>query len=231
MNSSGNIMKTHRITLENWEQAARYIDETYALPPSLVSKFSSLNCDKDAVSLGQLASKAWLMNSLKQHVQVPHSVTWAMLGSWYALLVPNLIKAWDCERIYGIDSEPANYYTSELLHDNWVQAEWRYKAVVSDCDILMCSDMQFVTSNELIRVKPEILINTSCEHMSNRWFTTADESQLIILQTNDQKQYQGHINPCENMEAVRAKYPMRTVYYSGELKTPAYTRYMLVGKK
>lgn len=228
--SLGNIMKKQCMTLENWNQAAKYVDETYTIPPSLISKFSSLNCDKDAVSLGQLASKAWLMDSLKS-VQIPHRATWAMLGSWYALLVPSLIKAWDCERIYGIDSDPNHFYTSELLHDNWVQSEWRYKAVVSDCDMLMSSDMQFVTSNELIRVKPDVLINTSCEHMSNRWFATADDSQLIILQTNNQEKYQGHINTCNNMEAVQAKYPMRTVYYSGELKTPAYTRYMLVGKK
>jgi len=91
--------------------------------------------------------------------------------------------------------------------------------------------MQFETGGELIGVSPDIVINTSCEHMSNEWFETAGSKQLIVMQTNNSKEFDGHINVCYTIEEMSEKYPLSDIYYIGALKTPAYTRFMQIGFK
>ena len=91
--------------------------------------------------------------------------------------------------------------------------------------------MEFETSGELINVKPDWVINTSCEHMGDQWFHSADSEQLIIMQSNNAPNFEGHINTCIDIENFKAKYPMSRTHFVGELITPAYTRYMQIGYK
>jgi len=65
--------------------------------------------------------------------------------------------------------------------------------------------------------------------MDTEWFNTADSDQLIIMQTNDSPDFDGHINTCESIEDMQTKYPMSEVIYAGALTTPAYTRFMQIG--
>ncbi len=76
-----------------------------------------------------------------------------------------------------------------------------------------------------------MVINTSCEHMNNDWFDTADSEQLIVMQSNNSSEFEGHINICEDIEHFKIKYPLTRTLYVGELETPAYTRFMQIGYK
>ena len=67
--------------------------------------------------------------------------------------------------------------------------------------------------------------------MDNNWFNTVDEDQLIIIQSNNSEEFEGHINTCDNLDEFILKYPMKTQLMCGELATPAYTRYMQIGFK
>ena len=89
--------------------------------------------------------------------------------------------------------------------------------------------MIFETGGELIHTTPDIVINTSCEHMNTHWFETADSTQLIAMQTNDSEGYMGHINTRKTIEEMFTMYPMRNRLYAGIMKTPAYTRFMQIG--
>ena len=91
--------------------------------------------------------------------------------------------------------------------------------------------MFFETGGELIQTTPDIVINTSCEHMDTHWFDTAESSQLVAMQTNDSEGYMGHINTCKSIEEMFTKYPMQKRLYAGIMKTPAYTRFMQIGYK
>ena len=93
----------------------------------------------------------------------------------------------------------------------------RFKAVTAD----MCS----------VASDADIIINTSCEHMDTHWFETANSDQLIIMQTNNSEGYDGHINICNDLADLNAKYPMSTILYQGQLTIPAYTRFMQIGYK
>lgn len=236
-----------RIELNSWQAVSDYIDGGVWHPkPSYFEHVVQHHnyYPAHAFSKGQLASKSWLLKNLYtvilQQVKIRFpmankpivsNVTVSILGSWIGTLVEPLLTTYNIDRIYGIDCDAEAIEKSERLNQRWVQQDWRYKGVVADVNNLDCSDMQFETGGELISVKPKWIINTSCEHMTVDWFNTVDSDQLIIMQTNNSEEFEGHINVCDDVAHMQAKYPLSETLYVGELITPAYTRLMQMGYK
>jgi len=220
------------IKLESWQEVRDWLDASgLRIPGSYLDRVNKRIYPVDAFSLGQLASKAWLMQHLYQVVPLKPNATVALLGCWIGALVPFIHNALTVERIYGFDVDSESVALSERFNEQYVQDSWKYKGVVADVSIQSSSDMQFETGGELIQVTPDWLINTSCEHMNNNWFRTANSEQLIIMQSNNSEQFDGHINTCTDIEHFRYKYPMSKLHYAGSLTTPAYTRFMQIGYK
>ena len=224
------------ITLKTWKEVQQYNNDGFLQIP--MSYFEHVvqhgnYYPKHAFSSGQLASKSWLLEKL-------HKVNWrhqpdkdvvAILGCWIGGLVDPLLRTFEIERIYGIDTDADSREKSEKLNRDHVHNGWKYKGVVHDVDMLDCDAMQFQTSGELISVKPNWIINTSCEHMSTLWYDSVDSDQLIVMQTNNSPEFEGHINICHTIDDMSNKYPLSNTLYIGELITPAYTRYMQIGYK
>lgn len=232
-------VKLETIQLETWEAVSEYIDTGFWQPtPSYFEHIVQHGnyYPKHAFSKGQLASKSWLLDKLVDsytRTDIPYEPTVAILGSWIGALVEPILKNIDCKRVYGFDMDADAITKSEKLNQKYVQDGWRYKGVVADVSQLDCAYMQFETSGELITVKPDIIINTSCEHMNMDWFDTVAKDQLIIMQTNNSEDFDGHINTCSSIADVQRKYPLdvRRSSYVGEMLTPAYTRFMQIGYK
>ena len=221
------------IKLNNWKEVTAYIDNGFWQPtPSYFEHIVQHNTyyPNHAFSKGQLASKSWLLEKLYYNTE-KNNPTVAILGSWIGALVEPLHKHFEIERIYGIDTDAEAIEKSEKLNRQFLQDSWKYKGVVHDVDLLDCGEMEFQTSGELINVKPNWIINTSCEHMSTLWYDSVDRDQLIIMQTNDSEEFEGHINICKSVDDMMNKYPLSNTLYVGELITPAYTRYMQIGYK
>lgn len=224
----------HTINLNTWDDVTNYIDWHLVVRPSYFERVVQGNYPKDAFSKGQLASKAWLLEELgkvKGKMMHHDKRIVAILGCWVGTLVEYLHEQYQLERIYGIDLDPAAVELAEHFNQRYVQDSWKFKGVVADVSALDTKHMQFETGGELIDVSPCIVINTSCEHMDTHWFDTASTGQLIVMQTNNSPQYEGHINTCESIEDMANKYPLDRVLFSGELVTPAYTRFMQIGYK
>ena len=222
------------IKLNNWKEVTEYIDKGFWQPtPSYFEHIVQHTSyyPAHAFSKGQLASKSWLLGELNHTYPKVPKPTIAILGSWIGALVEPLHKYIPIERIYGIDSDAEAIEKSEKLNQPFVQDSWKYKGVVADVDMLDCSNMEFETGGELIAVKPDWIINTSCEHMSTLWYDSVDSDQLIIMQTNNSEEFDGHINPCYTAEDMQEKYPLSKLHYIGALITPAYTRFMQIGYK
>ena len=62
-------------------------------------------------------------------------------------------------------------------------------------------------------------------------YNNLPEGSIVALQTNNYFSNEQHINCVGGIEEAIAKYPMSEVYYSGELDTQLYTRFMVIGKK
>tara|TARA_B100001057_G_scaffold391566_1_gene399842 strand:- start:15332 stop:16018 length:687 start_codon:yes stop_codon:yes gene_type:complete len=224
------------IKLNSWKEVTEYIDNGFWQPtPSYFEHIVQHNSyyPNHAFSKGQLASKSWLLEKL-------HKINWrhqpksdivVILGSWIGAMVEPLHKTFEIGRIYGIDTDAIAIEKSEKLNQKFVQDKWKYKGVVHDVDLLECDNMQFETSGELINCKPDWVINTSCEHMSTLWYDTVDNDQLIIMQTNNSLEFDGHINPCYTLDEMQEKYPLSKTLFVGALETPAYTRFMQIGYK
>ena len=235
------------IDLKTWDDVSEYLNKGFWQPsPSYFEHVVQHGnyYPKDAFSKGQLVCKSWLLKVLYSVIltevkikfpvankPVLSNVTVAILGSWIGTLVEPLHKNFNLERIYGLDMDADAIEKSEKLNQQYVQNNWKYKGVVTDVSMLDCSNMQFETGGELITTKPTWIINTSCEHMDNSWFDTVAPGQLIIMQTNNSAEFDGHINPCYTVEDMQVKYPLKDTHYIGELITPAYTRYMQIGYK
>ena len=223
---------------KTWEEVTDFVNLHFHMP---VSQWAHIVQNRNtypahAFSKGQLASKAWLLQELWrvriEKLPAPNPDTVIILGSWVGSLIEPLFQQFpSIGRTYGIDIDAESIAKSEKLNQKHVQNEWKYKGVVADVDNLSLNNCEFETGGELITVKPDWIINTSCELMDNNWFNTVDEDQLIIIQSNNSEEFEGHINTCDNLDEFILKYPMKTQLMCGELATPAYTRYMQIGFK
>lgn len=218
-----------KINLETWEDVRLWCDEYGTLPPTFVEQVNSGLFPKDAFSLGQLASKFWLLNCLQVQT-VPTNETWALLGCWIGSLVPLLHKKFNIERIYGFDMDPVAISKAEVFNQRFLP-DWRFKGVVQDLSYLETGNMEFQTAGQLIEAQPAVVINTSCEHMDTQWFETASSDQLIVMQTNNSTEFDGHINVCYTVKEMKERYPMSKCLYAGEMVTPVYSRFMQIGYK
>ena len=222
------------INLKKWRDVSNYIDTGFYKPRLSTVEHIIQHGNyypKHAFSKGQLASKSWLLDKLRFHLDADEEYIVAILGCWIGTLVEPLHRYFNLERIYGIDSDADAIEKTEKLNRDHVQDSWKYKGVVHDVDLLDCGEMSFTTEGELINIKPNVLVNTSCEHMSTLWYDSVDKDQLIVMQTNNSEEFDGHINPCYTAEEMQKKYPLSKTLYIGELITPAYTRYMQIGYK
>jgi hypothetical protein len=225
-----NAPQSHSIHLNNWQAVSEFLDDGFMMiMPSYLERATQGNYPVDAFSKGQLASKSWLLHKLYNTGKVQCGQTITILGCWIGSLVEFLITSYKPERIYGIDTDPVSIDLAEKFNQHHVQNGWQFKGVVADVNMLTTSDMEFQIGGELINVKPNVVINTSCEHMTDEWFFSASSDQLIVMQTNDSDHYDGHINTCKSVADMQKKYPLRHVLYAGEMVTPAYTRYMQIG--
>ena len=222
------------INLNTWNKVEEYIDNSYLyIPPSYFERaVMDRRYPRDAFSKGQLASKSWLRQELSDIKELPEDMTIAILGCWIGAIVePLLISDIPIERIYGLDIDAQSIELAEKFNQKHVANSWKFKGVVADASIIDCNHMEFETGGELIKVSPDCIINTSCEHMDTEWFESAGSNQLIVMQTNNSPEFEGHINPVANLKEMEIRYPLTKSMYSGQLKTPSYTRFMQIGYK
>ena len=67
--------------------------------------------------------------------------------------------------------------------------------------------------------------------MNDKWLDKIPKGKLVILQTNDFLEGNGHVNCIETKEEMIEKYKLSEVLYNGELRLENYTRFMLIGIK
>ena len=80
----------------------------------------------------------------------------------------------------------------------------------------------------------DIVINTSCEHITqeqyDKWLSNQPNNATIILQSNNYFELGEHIR-CSSSVDDFVEMSNIQVLYKGELQTPKYSRYMIIGKK
>ena len=84
-------------------------------------------------------------------------------------------------------------------------------------------------------VPANTIVNTSCEHFSkedfNKWYLSIPDGCLIILQSNNYKVIEEHVNCVSSLNEFKTHVTFDELVFEGELKLEKYIRYMLIGYK
>lgn len=195
--------------------------------------------DTDCFSRGQLQSKMWIIDVLKQH-NVDLGTVFLCAG-WYATLATMLFESnLKVDRIRSFDRDPDCVHIAETFNKPWFADFWRFKAITEDIhniDFNTHSWQFWSTENNRmskpIKDSPNTIINTSCEHIENllEWYARIPAGKLMVLQSNDYFDHEQHINCYHSIDEFVAATPMNTVLYAGELQLEKYRRFMIVGYK
>jgi hypothetical protein len=189
----------------------------------------------DAFSRGQLFSKKWIVNKIKDMDLGTIVLCAGWHGSLIHLFARDNIKFKQC---FSFDINPKFIETSELLNKDLVLQQWRFKATCADILELDYNPVVFNTAkadgtNEKVSVYPDTIINTSCDHIENYdiWYNKLPKDTLLILQNNNYFEETEHINSVKDIDAFKEASPMSNIVFEGTLNLGMYKRFMLIGYK
>ena len=186
----------------------------------------------NALNRRQTTSKLWLLNTLFDcHGAALGRVH--VLGGWYGVLAALFIHdpRFEIERITSFDLDPTCAPIANSLNAANVE-RGLFEPITAD--IL---DLQYVSDGvriDTLSLKlPDILINTSCEHLDNfdDWFATLPNDTLLVLQSNDYFSEPEHVNSVPDLAAFKRQARLSTTLFEGALEFDKYTRFMLIGRK
>lgn len=195
----------------------------------------------DHFSRGQIQSKMWMLDKLEDIVEDKQMGNVLMYGGWYNTFAYFLFERFDVKQIISLDVDPEVWEVADNFNAQQCYKEnWRFKAATADVNRLQWDvDKRTVRFNverpqlspTSVNFRPNIVINTSCEHMSDEWFINLPKGTPVCLQTNDYFDNPQHSNCVHTVNSARAKYPMTDLVYAGELETYLYKRFTIIGIK
>jgi len=240
-----------KLVLENndwklWPVLDRYVDTQFTA--AFKSFFvNNIEIDKDCFSRGQLQSKLWLVDELK-NLDVDLGTVFLCAG-WYATLAVMLFESnIKLDNVRSFDIDPSCASIAETFNKKWFMDDWRFKA--STVDIMdfewslnpapsdgSVGNFYYNTDANAKSVqmkdRPDTIINTSCEHIPNftEWYAKIPDGKLVVLQSNNYYEVEEHVNCVSDIYEFKDMAPMSTLLYMGMRELPKYTRFMLIGYK
>lgn len=206
-----------------------------------VKKFyreSSLDL-RDAFSRGQVQSKIWLSTELAKLNLDSKNIL--ILAGWFGQLV-NYIQS-DYEKIRIVDQDRDACVQSDYVFN--LNRLTSYKVKSSACkieDITVQKTGFMLPIEDFKKAKrfeekflPDLIINTSAEHMTDDWFNQIrfkelESNPVVIIQSNNLFDIPEHINCVHSTDHMEKKFPMAEILYSGEIQLQGYKRFMLIGR-
>jgi hypothetical protein len=122
------------------------------------------------------------------------------------------------KNIRSIDIDPSCESIAYRMNQIELEAG-RFRAVTAD----MCA----------IRSDADIIINTSCEHITqdqyDLWLSGMPLNSLIVLQSNNYN-IPEHVRTANSLEEFKTQSNLN-ILWAGELELPLYKRFMIIGKQ
>jgi len=170
----------------------------------------------DAFWSGQLNSKEWLITNLRKNVKKVVSID--IHGGWVGVLASMLFQS-DIyvTKIRSVDIDPTCEPIAIMMNKKEEMAGM-FRAITAD----MCA----------IRSDADVIINTSCEHITQAqfelWKSGIPYNSLLVLQSNNYD-IPEHVRTAQNLDEFVEQCDLRTVLWAGELELPLYKRFMVIG--
>lgn len=192
---------------------------------------------QDALSHGQLQSKAWAIGELvklKQSLGMTYIV-----GGWLGTLALLMFEApLRFKKIRSFDIDPGCEAIADQVNIEYVKADWRFKAVTLDMfKVNYGKDHRYripAPNHSLVEQIEtcDTVINTCCDHIKEfaRWWSLVPKGKRVVLQNND-FHADDHVNIVNSPDAILKQAPMSKVLFKGAMSFPKYNRFMVIGIK
>ena len=173
----------------------------------------------DAFWSGQLKSKEWLIESLTNFCSIKDNpVSIDIHGGWVGTLSSMLFQSYiPIKNIRSIDIDPTCEPIATMMNKK-EEMQGKFRAITAD----MCT----------IRSDADIIINTSCEHITqdqyDLWKSGVPNNAFLVLQSNNYN-IPEHVRIADSLEEFKQQCDIN-VLWAGDLELPLYKRWMIIGK-
>jgi hypothetical protein len=196
----------------------------------------------DAFSRSQVKSKIWLVTELAKIQKEFDNVV--ILAGWHGQLI-KYFDEFTYNRIKNVELDPAACLISDDIVNLDLIQDYKVKAVHADINTLALTKKGYEFQIENFknpdqkkfseRFSPNLIINTSAEHMGEEWFNTIrfkelESNPIVVIQSNNLFDIEEHVNCVHSIDHMKKKFPMREILYEGELQLQGYKRIMLIGR-
>jgi len=188
----------------------KYTNSLYATPTEDAPRYDEF---RDMFSSGQIYSKEWILRELVRLDPIHQNKHFCVAGAWFGTLGMMLKARFPSIYVTMMDIDPrCEKFIHNMIYDNG------FMKVVTD-------DMYKYYYNE------DFIINTSCEHIPDikTWLDLIPKGRTVILQSNNFKEGNGHINCVSNEDEFVEQTGLTNILYKGKLEMPMYTRFMIIG--
>ena len=192
----------------------------------------------NSLSENQYSSKDWLIEKLNEY---PHhfkyksldkKINICLLASWYGLLAYKMIDKFKLKQIANIDCIDFDPKSKSVAKKLWKKI---------DADNLKDGKLTYVKFieqdiNDIEQFNYPVVILTSCEHLNQKdvdnIIKKLGEHTLVVLQSNNYKEINEHINCVDTKEDFANQYVSKLrnmkIYEKDFIK---YKRFMVIGTK
>lgn len=203
--------------------------------------YSDAEVLNDALSRSQIKSKTWLIEELAKLDTNYNNVL--VLAGWFGQLKNIYDKklTYAKMRIAELDKQACE--TSDYIFNLSNLENHKVKSVNVDINNLTLhkNGYEWVVENFRENTSysekflPDLVINTSAEHMKEDWFfqikfKELDNVPIVAIQSNNLFDIPEHINCVHSIDHMKKKFPMTEILFEGELQLKGYKRVMLIGR-
>ena len=232
------IYKTNILKL-----AHRLTEEKYTIPLNLKNMIKNFEGKvlTDAFSRGQLRSKIWVSDTIKD-LDIDLGDMVYVCAGWYGVLPAILFERNKIVNIRSFDIDESCSLPAETLNRSYTQNDWQFKASAMDVNNLiytgefMYETLKYNGDKEMITDgAPTCVINTSCEHIVDfdKWWAGIPDGMLVIMQNNDfdDEDHEHADDTVTSLEEFSKRLNVSETLYQGTLALEEYNRYMVIGRK
>jgi len=209
----------------------------------------------DALSRSQIKSKIWLVEELSKldtddnrskgifPLKGPVMTQVMIMAGWFGQIKTIYDKKLSFKKMRIVEMDRNACETSDYIFNLSELENYKVKSVNADINSLILHKNGYEWEVENFRegtkynekFLPELIINTSAEHMKEDWFfqikfKELESNPIVAIQSNNLFDIPEHINCVHSVDHMKKKFPMREVLYEGELQLKGYKRVMLIGR-
>jgi len=195
----------------------------------------------DALSRSQIKSKIWLIEELLK-IDSNYNNVMVMAG-WFGQIKVLYDKRLTYAKMRIVELDKTACETSDYIFNLSNLENYKVKAINADINNLILHKNGYEWNVENFKegskytekFLPDLIINTSAEHMTEEWFhqirfKEMEYNPIVAIQSNNMFDVEGHINCVHSVDHMKKKFPMKEVLYEGELQLKGYKRVMIIGK-